>query len=141
MTEVGVPASGATSVPDLGVVAGSREERAVFRILVHETLRAAIVRVSGAVVFGLSVLLYANAVLAAPVCASDEAVSKELESRYGEVPVARGLASDGKLLQVFASEDGISWTVVLTRPDGISCIAATGRYWQTVAEKKLGPEA
>jgi hypothetical protein len=30
---------------------------------------------------------------------------------------------------------------VLTRPDGVSCIAATGRYWQTVAEKKLGPEA
>jgi hypothetical protein len=123
------------------VVAGSREERAVFRILVLETLRAAIVPVSGAIFLGLSVLLYANAALAAPVCASDEAVSKELESRYGEVPVARGLASDGKLLQVFASEDGISWTVVLTRPDGVSCIAATGRFWQTVAEKKLGPEA
>jgi hypothetical protein len=137
---MGVPASGATSVP-LGAVAGSREERAVFRILVLQTLRAAIVPVSGAIFFGLSVLLYANAALAAPVCASDEAVSKELESRYGEVPVARGLASDGKLLQVFASEDGISWTVVLTRPDGVSCIAATGRYWQTVAEKKLGPEA
>lgn len=72
----------------------------MFRILGLETLRAAIVPVSGAIFLGLSALLYANAALAAPVCASDEAVSKELESRYGEVPVARGLASDGKLLQV-----------------------------------------
>jgi hypothetical protein len=31
--------------------------------------------------------------------------------------------------------------VVLTRPDGVSCIAASGRYWQAVVGKTLGPEA
>jgi hypothetical protein len=110
------------------------------RSIILGNARAAVVRVLGATL-GLSMLLGANAALGAPPCASDEAVSKRLESGYGELPIARGLASDGKLLQVFASEDGLSWTVVLTRPDGVSCIAASGRYWQPVTGKALGPEA
>jgi hypothetical protein len=110
------------------------------RPVILETARTALVRVFGATL-GLSMLLGANAALAAPLCAPDEAVSKQLERGYGELPIARGLASDGKLLQVFASEDGLSWTVVLTRPDGVSCIAASGRHWQTVVGKALGPEA
>jgi hypothetical protein len=110
------------------------------RPVILEKARTALVRVVGATL-GLSMLLGANAALAAPLCARDEVVSKQLERGYGELPIARGLASDGKLLQVFASEDGLSWTVVLTRPDGVSCVAASGRHWQTVVGKALGPEA
>jgi hypothetical protein len=130
----------ATGAAELGPVAGSWEEQAMTRPVTLEKARSALVRVVGATL-GLSMLLGANAALAAPLCARDEAVSKQLERGYGELPIARGLASDGKLLQVFASEDGLSWTVVLTRPDGVSCIAASGRHWQTVVGKALGPEA
>lgn len=113
----------------------------MIRPLILETLRAALLRASGGMFLGLSVLLGADAALAAPACASHEALSKQLEQRYAEVPIAMGLASSGKVIQVFASADGASWTVVLTHPDGTSCIAAAGRYWQTVTAKALGPEA
>lgn len=111
------------------------------RTLNPETRQTAIARVMGASVLALTLLLGAKAALAETACASDEALSKQLEHRYAESPIARGLASSGKLLQVFASEDGGSWTVVITQPDGMSCVTASGRFWQTVTKKVLGPEA
>src|SRR5919106_1689369 len=68
-------------------------------------------------------------------------ITKQLEQRYAEAPVSLGLSSAGRLVQVFSTEDGATWTLVLTRPDGLSCIVATGKYWQTATPKKLGPEA
>lgn len=106
-----------------------------------ETPGAAMLRVFAASLLALALLLGANAARAEPACASHEAVSKQLEQRHAEVPIAMGLANNGKLIQVFASADGVSWTVVLTEPDGTSCVAASGRYWQPVTPKALGPEA
>ena len=105
------------------------------------TARAAMLRALGASSLTLALLFGVKVARAEPPCASHEAVSKQLEQRHAEVPVAMGLAASGKLLQVFASADGASWTVVLIEPDGTSCIAASGQYWQTVTEKNLGPEA
>lgn len=106
-----------------------------------ETPGTLVLRVFGAGLLALTLLLAASAARAEPACASHEAVSKQLEQRHAEVPIAMGLANSGKLVQVFASADGVSWTVVLTEPDGTSCIAAAGRYWQPVTAKALGPEA
>jgi hypothetical protein len=81
----------------------------------------------------------ANAAFAAPACTSYDTMSELLAREYAENPVAAGLAHTGKLLQVFAAKDGSSWTVVLTRPDGVSCIVAAGRYWQPEPPKD-GPQ-
>lgn len=112
------------------------------KMSLHETPRTAMIRVFGVVLATLALLLAANAASArTAACATHEKMSEQLERKNTEIPVALGLAHSGQLVQVFASEDGATWTVVLTRPDGTSCIAAAGRYWQTVSEKKLGPEA
>ena len=63
-------------------------------------------------------------------CASHTTLARQLERRNAEVPVAGGLARNGKLLQVFAARDGSSWTVVVSGSDGRSCVVAAGRYWQ-----------
>jgi hypothetical protein len=84
-------------------------------------------------------LIGANAALAEPACTSYDTMSEVLARQYAEIPVAAGLAHTGKLLQVFAAKDGSSWTVVLTRPDGVSCIVAAGRYWQ-IEPPKDGPQ-
>jgi len=115
------------------------------QITTRETPRAAMARVFGASLLALAVLLGAKAATAAgptaPVCASYEAISKQLEKKYTEVPVGRGLVDGNKLMQLFASADGATWTVVVVRADGVSCIAAAGEHWQDVAPKALGPEA
>ena len=53
-----------------------------------------------------------------------------LNQRYAELPSALGVQADGQLVEVFVSENGMSWTIVLTRPDGWSCIVAVGEHWE-----------
>jgi hypothetical protein len=84
-------------------------------------------------------LLLGAGTASAQACAAFDTMSKQLEQRYAEVPVAGGLAQTGKLLQVFAAKDGSTWTVILTRPDGMSCIVAAGRHWWTMVPKS-GPQ-
>ena len=60
-------------------------------------------------------------------CHNATEIAKQLSSKYEEAPVAFGLQSNGNLLQVYASEDKNTWTVVSTTPGGLSCIVAAGK--------------
>lgn len=57
-------------------------------------------------------------------------IAKVLSKKYGESPVAFGVQSNGNLLQVYASKDGRTWSVVVTSPSGTSCIVAAGENWE-----------
>ena len=59
-------------------------------------------------------------------------VVKLLGERYAETPSALGLASNGGVIEVFAAKDGSTWTIVLTTPDGLSRIVATGEAWTAI---------
>ena len=112
------------------------------RTMITEMPRTAMLRVFGASALALGLLLAANAAVAQePRCAIHDDISRVLEQHHAEVPVALGLSSAGKLVQVFSTEDGATWTLVLTRPDGLSCIVAAGRHWEMAAPDRLGPEA
>jgi len=66
---------------------------------------------------------------AAPMnCAEREAIVAKL-TNYQEEAEAIGLNKDGTLLEVFVSPQG-TWTVLLSSPQGQSCIAAIGEAWQ-----------
>ena len=55
-----------------------------------------------------------------------------LRQNYAEVPVALGLANNGGVIEVLASPDGKSWTILITSPDGMICPLASGVGWETV---------
>jgi hypothetical protein len=65
-------------------------------------------------------------------CGQFQDIIGGLEAKYSEQLAARGLQSDGLLLQVYASEDTGSWTALLVRPDGWTCIVAAGKHWQNL---------
>ncbi len=64
--------------------------------------------------------------ITSPACHDHENVIKMLDRQYAEAPEAVGLQANGHLVQVFVSKDGASWTIVTTRPDGLTCIVAAG---------------
>jgi hypothetical protein len=70
---------------------------------------------------------------AAPPCGPRADVVGELEQRYREAPVAVGLAGNGTLVEVLASPDGATWTILQTAPSGLACLVAAGESWQTRA--------
>lgn len=70
------------------------------------------------------------------LCGERGEVLADLEKTYAETPEARGLASNGSVIEVLVSPTG-GFTIILTRPDGLSCVMATGEGWEHV--KKVLP--
>ena len=67
----------------------------------------------------------------------DSAVS-HLSSAYRERTVALGLASNGGVLEILTNEAGTTWSIIVTTPDGVSCMVATGEHWEPVQPIKTG---
>ena len=76
-----------------------------------------------------------------PACQTHDEIMQMLDQKFAETPTALGLQSNGHLIQVFASKDGMTWTIVTTRPDGVSCIVALGRHWEAMPDPVLEPLA
>ena len=76
-----------------------------------------------------------------PACHSHADLIKMLDRKFAEQPNALGLQANGHLVEVFVSNDGTSWTIVVTRPDGWSCIVAVGEHWESLPEPVAGPLA
>lgn len=89
---------------------------------------------------------FATFVVSAPVsaqsiCGERSRFVEQLGAQYGESLNAVGLISDGALLEVMTSEKG-SWTILVTRPNGISCMVASGESWQPLPKlAAAGPGA
>ena len=74
-------------------------------------------------------------------CHTQADLTEMLNQKYAELPSAVGLQSNGHLVEVFVSNDGTSWTIVVTRPDGWSCIVAVGEHWEPLPGPISGPLA
>jgi hypothetical protein len=61
-------------------------------------------------------------------CGTIDEVRTMLTDKYHEAVVAHGVAAEGQVLMtVFASPDGATWSIVMTRAkDGMACITAEG---------------
>ena len=73
-------------------------------------------------------------------CADRGDVLERLSQSYKESPTAMGLASNGGVVEVLTSRSG-GWTLLLTTPDGRTCVVAAGEAWETLPRIALGPTA
>ncbi len=88
----------------------------------------------GVFAFILLTVLGAQAAVAMPHCGSRDDVVSTLVDQYDETHRASGLESETGLMEIWASETDGSWTILLTRPDGQTCVMATGSYWLEATE-------
>lgn len=65
------------------------------------------------------------------VCGKRADIVNRLDSGFSEQPRSAGLAADGNLVEVFASEKG-TWTIIYTKPGGLTCLVAVGDNWQRI---------
>ncbi len=63
-------------------------------------------------------------------CAARDSVIQKLESGYGETFAGGGLQNSSSIFEVWHSEEKGTWTILLTRADGTSCIMASGTNWR-----------
>ena len=75
--------------------------------------------------------------LAQPACGERAKFTLKLEQSFAEHPVAMGLTDKGAVLEVFAPKKG-SWTFLITMPDGLTCVVASGESWESFGAARLG---
>ncbi len=113
-----------------------------FSIRHPATPKVAFVRIFAATAVALAVLLAVRApASAAPLCASHKKVVEQLANGFSEVPIAIALTRDGNVIEVFSGGDRATWTIVMTKPDGKSCLVAAGETWESLPKVVLGPQA
>lgn len=94
-----------------------------------------------AVAFILAILVLvavASLAQAQVACNARAEVVAHLANGYGERPVAAGIGNSGAVYEVFAAPSGASWTIIITMPDGVSCLVAAGEAWQPAAPRPAG---
>jgi len=82
----------------------------------------------------LGLLLCAPQAMAEQACADRAEVVNRLERNFGETRQSMGLNAQTGVVEVYASDQTGTWTIVLTRPDGVSCLIASGEMWEKNAE-------
>ena len=73
-------------------------------------------------------------------CSQRDDVLAQLGNKYKEAPSAVGLANNGGLIEVLTSDDGATWTIIVSMPNGTSCLLAAGENWQPVERIAQGPQ-
>ena len=73
-------------------------------------------------------------------CASRADVLGHLSHKFSEAPVAIGLANNGGVIEVLSSNRGETWTIIITMPDGETCMVAAGEGWDQLPQVATGPK-
>jgi len=81
---------------------------------------------------------FSTSAQAQTMCGERNAVIKSLAKTYSETPVSMGLASNGAIIEILASPSGASFTIILTRPNGLSCVMAAGENWEDLPKQLTG---
>lgn len=62
-------------------------------------------------------------------CGDRESVVARLKEKFHESPTGFGMTGGGAVMELMTSDSG-SWTLILSFPNGRSCLMATGDGWE-----------
>ncbi len=68
----------------------------------------------------------------AQLCDQRAKVLGHLAQKYKEAPIAVGVTSSGGIVEVLTTDDGQTWTIIVSDPKGTSCLIASGEGWRTL---------
>lgn len=80
-------------------------------------------------ILAAALALSAGAAQAQQPCGPRAEIVAQLEQKYGETRRGVGLQNRGAVTEVFASAETGTWTIMVTRPDGVSCLIGAGEAW------------
>ncbi len=63
-------------------------------------------------------------------CADRDKVLGKLETDFGETRQSYGLAANSSLIEVYASAETGTWTILVTTAQGVTCILAAGQAFE-----------
>ncbi len=90
---------------------------------------------------GFALLASTAMAQAQPQCNQRDNVLELLAKKYKETPIAAGVTNTGGLVEVLTDHKSGTWTIIVTTPQGMSCLVAAGEGWRNMVQVSLEPEA
>ena len=72
-------------------------------------------------------------------CAARDEVRTKLKLKFHEKPVAEGLQRGSTIIEVWANKKFGTFTIIVNRTDGMSCMIAAGDNWNMINEPDGDP--
>ena len=72
------------------------------------------------------------------VCGKRTEMVRQLSEKYGETRRSMGLAEGRGVVELYASEETGSWTILVTSPQGTACMMAAGESFQIEPVQAVG---
>jgi hypothetical protein len=72
-------------------------------------------------------------------CGQRSMVVERLQTKYGETRRSVGLAPNNGVVETYASAESGTWTIVITLPNGMTCLVASGDAFEPIEEAALKP--
>jgi len=88
----------------------------------------------------VSLVLLTSSVFAQPAsrCAPTEFLHSRIQELYNEEP-SQIFIADGMIVEILTNEVTQTWTILTTKPDGISCMEASGTGYLNSTLKQKEP--
>ena len=88
--------------------------------------------------FAFILALLPGMALAGPrPCAPHDTIATALSDQYGESAHAMGLAEDSTVMELYAAPQTGTWTLTVTMPNGVTCLVATGKNFESIAPTQV----
>lgn len=79
---------------------------------------------------------FSSPAMAEIMCGDREEVIDSLENVHKESPISMGLATNGAVVEIFSSKTG-TFTIIMTHPNGLSCLVTAGEFWETLPVRNV----
>lgn len=83
------------------------------------------------IVFAASLALSDNA-FGQTICADRAQVTADLLKQYKESPRGLGITNSGAVLELLRTPSGSTFTIIVTTPNGLTCLVAAGEGWEAL---------
>ena len=88
-----------------------------------------------------AVFLWAESAAGAAQCGERDKMIAMLSQKYKEAPIALGVTYSGGLVEVLTTGDGRTWSIIVTTPQGMTCLVAVGEGWRSKEFQTEDPKA
>ena len=82
----------------------------------------------------LAIAVLGSTAKAQAVCGKRADIVKQLMKKYGETRRSVGLQQGRGVVEVYASAETGSWTILITNARGLSCLMAAGEAFEATTE-------
>ncbi len=104
--------------------------------LIRNSMAAA---VAASTLFSAMSFVSSGASAQAARCGKHADVVAFLGKKFKETKKGMGLINAGQMMELYISDAG-SWTVLITRPDGVTCFGPVGKNWMGSRPKSARAE-